>query len=555
MSAADEPYAPDRHILVSYDRYGNPEWHTVLSPPDSSVGICTMVPTRVIPVIFVPGVMGSNLKGIKNDDIKWRMDSQASMFPWLRRGPGFRKQYLTPGAMTVDDGGLLPTTTLQHPDELKNRGWGEVGAMSYGNWLAWLENALNDFDHAHGGLRDQMIGIVVPAAQGGEALTRDEVALSYRYRFPVWACGYNWLDDNKASAGLLQKRINTALDRYRGEGKTCDKVILVTHSMGGLVARYASEVMGMTDTIYGIVHGVMPAIGAAATYRRIKSGTENPSGGLARGLHNPKEWVSGHLASEVLGYDAAENTAVMSGAPGPLQLLPTAEYGNGWLRIEQRGSSPSALPQHGDPYGEIYTVRGAWWSLIDDQLINPLNTESDSVKKQTLVDQDWKAFVTMMNEKVKVFHQDIAGKYHGHTYAFYGADSAYPAYGNVTWTGGSHWGESALSGHRATEPWQATALDPGEMGNTRTVATPVQGGGRVDQGYTISDPEEMGDGTVPQRSGKAPLGRRGVHICVSYLGISHEGAYRVETCKLFTLWAITKIAQRVKGTVMAYDAL
>ncbi len=28
----------------------------------------------------------------------------------------------------------------------------------------------------------------------------------------------------------------------------------------------------------------------------------------------------------------------------------------------------------------------------------------------------------------------------------------------------------------------------------------------------------------------------------------------VEVCKRFTLWAITKIAQRVKGTVMAYDA-
>ena len=247
MSAADEPYAPDRHILVSYDRYGDPEWHTVLSPPDSSVGICTMVPTRVIPVIFVPGVMGSNLKGIKDKNVTWRMDSETSALPWLTRGAAYRKQNLNPQAMTVDDGGLLPTSTLQHPDELKNRGWGEVGAMSYGKWLAWLENALNDFDHAHGGLRDQMIGIVVPAAQGGEALTRDEVALSYRYRFPVWACGYNWLDDNKASAGLLQKRINTALDRYRGEGKTCDKVILVTHSMGGLVARYASEVMGTRE--------------------------------------------------------------------------------------------------------------------------------------------------------------------------------------------------------------------------------------------------------------------------------------------------------------------
>ena len=202
-------------------------------------------------------------------------------------------------------------------------------------------------------------------------------------------------------------------------------------------------------------------------------------------------------------------------------------------------------------------MRGAWWGLIDDQLINPLNTETDSVKKQAQLDRDWVTYANMMRDNVRAFHRDIAGKYHGHTYAFYGADSEYPAYGNVTWTGGSRWGESALSGHRATDPWQAKALDPGEMGSTRTVATPMQGIGwktGVNQGYTISDPEEMGDGTVPQRSGKAPLGERGVQICVPYLGISHEGAYRVETCKRFTLWAITKIAQRVTGTVMAYDA-
>jgi len=245
MTNTDEKYAPDRHIPVSYDRYGNPKWHTVTSPPDSSVGICMMVSLRVIPVIFVPGVMGSNLKGIKNKNINWRMDTKTSLLPWLQRGPEFRKQYLTPNAMTVDDDGLLPTTTQQHPEELKRRGWGEVGAYSYGEWLAWLENQLNDVDRACSGLRHQMIGVSMAAAKGEEALTRDEVALSYRYRFPVWACGYNWLDDNKASAGLLEKRIQYALDRYRGEGKTCDKVILVTHSMGGLVARYASEVTGL----------------------------------------------------------------------------------------------------------------------------------------------------------------------------------------------------------------------------------------------------------------------------------------------------------------------
>jgi len=552
MTNTDEKYAPDRHIPVSYDRYGNPQWHTVTSPPDSSVGICMMVSLRVIPVIFVPGVMGSNLKGIKDKSVKWRMDTKTSALPWFTKDAAYRKQNLNPQAMTVDDGGLLPTTTQQHPDELRRRGWGEVGAYSYAEWLAWLENQLNDVDQARSGLRHQMIGVSMAATKGEEALTRDEVALSYRYRFPVWACGYNWLDDNKASAGLLEKRIQYALDRYRGEGKTCDKVILVTHSMGGLVARYASEVMGLKDSIYGIVHGVMPAIGAAATYRRIKSGTERPGG-----LVSPKEWASDVVTSGILGANAAANTAVMSGAPGPLQLLPTPEYGNGWLKIQQDGGNGvPALPQHNDPYNEIYTVRGAWWSLIDDQLINPLNTESDPAKRQAQVDRDWVTYAKMMRDNVRLFHQDIAGKYHSNTYAFYGADAGHLAYGNVTWQGGSRWGEAKLTGHRTTDPWQATALDPSEISTTRTVATSVQGPGwkkGVNQGYTISDPDEPGDGTVPKRSGMAP--ERHVHSLLQVV-CGHEPAYReCEPAKHFTVRAIVKIAQAVKGTAMAYPDL
>jgi hypothetical protein len=63
---------------------------------------------------------------------------------------------------------------------------------------------------------------------------------------------------------------------------------------------------------------------------------------------------------------------------------------------------------------------------------------------------------------------------------------------------------------------------------------------------------ERGDGTVPVRSGKPPVGQRGVQVCVSYSGIEHEPAYTNEQTQQFTLWAITKIAYRVKQTSMAY---
>ncbi|MEI6993387.1 esterase/lipase family protein, partial [Klebsiella pneumoniae] len=77
------------------------------------------------------------------------------------------------------------------------------------------------------------------------------------------------------SAKRLSEEVDRIIDKYQTQGMKCSKVILVTHSMGGLVARYYSECLEGRDKIYGIVHGVMPSVGAAATYTRMKRGTEN----------------------------------------------------------------------------------------------------------------------------------------------------------------------------------------------------------------------------------------------------------------------------------------
>lgn len=533
----------ERHIPVSYDSKGNPVWRSIMSQPDDSMAICHMVPDRIIPIIFVPGVMGSNLK--TKNGVKWLMDSPKTMLPWATRGAKMRKKNLTPTAMTLDRDGSIPGGTAQSEAELKSRGWGEVGNFSYGEFLVWLENTLNDFDSPHGGERDRLIGAVLGANKGEEALIKDEVALSYKYRFPVHACGYNWLDSNREAAKHLQHRINDVIKRYQSAKKKCDKVIIVTHSMGGLVARHCSEVLGMQDKIFGIVHGVMPAIGAAAVYRRMKAGTENAG-----------EWVlgkiEGWLGSKALGEDAAEMTAVLSSAPGPLQLLPTPEYGNGWLRV-RHGESEYSLPKNGDPYEEIYTVRGEWWSLCEDHLINPLNEERDRKKWQAQVDQDWKVYEKMIYRDVKQFHQDIASKYHPTTFAFYGNDAAYRAYGNVTWHGRSSAGEDLLRGSRPVYPMRGRALDPSEVNRSRTVAAPLGGAGwktGIHQTYRISEPDEGGDGTVPRRSGIAPQTHAQSMLPVA---VGHEPAFKEShQARLFTLRAIVKIAQAVQQTTLAY---
>ena len=538
----EDTQATARHIPVQYDERGNPRWVARMSPPDNSFGKCYMVPDRVVPVIFVPGVMGSNLigSGKNNGGKKWLLDSNGSMAVWLGRGVKSRKKILRPDAMKVHDGGKLPEGTALPNEELSRRKWGEVGAMSYAEFLVWLENALNDFDDCKNGQRMQLMGMDLGAAIGEQAPTKDEIGLTYRYRFPVYACGYNWLDSNATSAKRLGERIDEVIARYRQERKKVEKVIVVTHSMGGLVARHCSEALGYSDKILGIVHGVMPAIGAAAVYRRFKSGTEGD-----------------YITSEVLGNDAAEMTAVLSSAPGPMQLLPTPDYGNGWLKIRD-GRTEYSFPQNGDPYGEIYTVRGKWWSMCDDELMNPLNRSRNPKKRQVQMDADWQAYEMTIDQDVKTFHRRIDNRYHPHTHAFFGSHADHLAYGTVSWQRVA--GPGVLRNRRETDVLNAYSVDPDEIKRQRSVRAPFVDNGNFArseyQMYSISEPDEDGDGTVPHRSGASPKAH-----CKSFLqvNVEHEPAYKASNGSdnhracLFALRAIVRIAQDLQQTSLRYD--
>jgi hypothetical protein len=265
---------------------------------------------------------------------------------------------------------------------------------------------------------------------------------------------------------------------------------------------------------------------------------------------------------------AAEMTAVMSTAPGPLQLLPTPEYGSGWLKIKDGGKEHS-LPQKGDPYGEIYTVRGKWWSMCEDHLINPLNVEKNLKKRQAQMDADWAAFSDVIRKHVKKFHEEIKGKYHGTTHAFFGSHADHKAFGNVVWSGISSLTAATVFKDRPTEVYNGRVLTPAELkeqnlpapelGRTRTVETDYTDGGffpQTQRTYYIGEPEENGDGTVPHRSGIAPKA-----ICQSFLqvNVGHEPAYKgsngadnMRACR-FTLRAIIKIAQAVQTTRLKYE--
>jgi hypothetical protein len=106
---------------------------------------------------------------------------------------------------------------------------------------------------------------------------------------------------------------------------------------------------------------------------------------------------------------------------------------------------------------------------------------------------------------------------------------------------------------------EAKPLDLTEIKKERAVAAALSGSGwyKSDkQTYKISEPDEDGDGTVPQRSGRAVR-----KACSSYaeMRVGHEPAYKFsdgaeyERACRFTLRAIVKIAQDVQLTSLKYD--
>ncbi|MCP3717563.1 hypothetical protein M3I56_19575, partial [Paraburkholderia sp. CNPSo 3281] len=168
----------ERIIPATIADDGSVHYTSVMSAPDDSTAVCYMVPNRVIPVIFVPGVMGSNLFNPITKRPVWLVDGGAGAAKaWLLRGPETRKQKLDPNTTDVYKDGDIPSGTAQSEVELRRRGWGTVAKMSYGTFLPFLENALNDAHECKAGFRASLMKKLVADAPGVSVLSYDEVAL------------------------------------------------------------------------------------------------------------------------------------------------------------------------------------------------------------------------------------------------------------------------------------------------------------------------------------------------------------------------------------------
>jgi hypothetical protein len=225
------------------------------------------------PVVLLPGIMGSRLyfnasEKYCDPDSTWRM------LAWLPRpfvsSEKLRQQiyFRQPASVVQDEGDGMLTVDQQA------RGWSGVSLSFYGEFLKGLEASISG---------------------------------------KVYAIGYDWRQEVKTLGKIVGQQL---LQIIGANGP----VIVVTHSMGGMILRAAlQETAGLEEKIKGVIHVFQPVHGAVVLYRRFFTGIDVPGrDGSLSPTNLAFRWI--------LGGDGSTFTGNASGLPGAVQLLPGAAY-------------------------------------------------------------------------------------------------------------------------------------------------------------------------------------------------------------------------------------
>lgn len=536
----DQPYI----VPLQANHDSAPTAITVMTPAaDTTECVILAGPSAVIPIVFLPGIMGTNLQSAGKDregadkgEAVWRppnmdgigpaLSAIGQLFSYWLRGAATRQRRLAPGNVLVDPRGPIDTEGTIDTETAKKRGWGTVMRSAYQPVMCQMERTLNNIMESGELLRWwSEVGQRDPAEYGEELgstpLTWDDIEHAARYRYDVWAGGYNWLQSNADSGSDIIRYIDdVVLAHYKKTGEAAEKVILVTHSMGGLVGR-AVACLHNYGKLLGVVHGVMPATGAPATYHHCRCGYDG-------------------MAQIILGSNAGEVTAVMANSPGALELVPMSDYNGGkpWLKLGGMGDHDAQWLPLKDPYEEIYKSR-EWYGLVPkyhEKFLDPANTGAREHGSSSFTRFD------MRMEGVEAFHGKISGRYPAPAFVHFGDDM-----GRLSW-GTAHWQGSVVH-----DPDNAEAVEDDGEGRLR-LKSPR---GRL--GLTFGKAGQAGDGTVPTISGAAPSGssiaaifrhgsggsgRRAVANSNGKKGgYEHQSSYEDVRCQWAAIYSVIKITK------------
>jgi hypothetical protein len=588
----------------------------------------TVPPGKVIPVIFLPGVMGSNLRMSKarQDELKrednraWRPDDLMSAsgkaavlsgtgIGWLKDAtPTQRQLIFDPNETEVEYyhytenkgrfdpegketiaadarhqnvpdslepipplmGSRISLTTAPRISQTKRespaqiarwRGWSEVlFTGAYGELLktseAFLNNMMND-GKVHPFWQANPINPItgkpmlavehrkitqllmqdpkVFGASSGNAITEDDIKKIAKCWYPVHAMGYNFVQSNSKSAVIIAERIRGLVRGYQQRGFKCNEVIIVTHSMGGLVGRailhpdYGNMLNDKDVKVLGMYHNVMPTMGAASAYKRMRFGFQEK-----KGILHPLAKIE----ASILAVDGEHATAILANTPAPLEMMPGRAYGQNWLKVmDSSGKILCSWPDGSTSALESIYLQSSkvWWRLINPDWVNPGNVTEK--KGGGLAN----TYLRLKN--ASKFLHSIENTFHPtNCYASFCASSEHKSYGDVIFKI-EDITSSANSTHKNPLP------PPGSWklltDNAKDTLT-VQADDRV-LTLRLQAAADAGDETVPsQRSARHITGTLFVHGDKNGSGYEHQDSYSDPQVLASMLYSIVQISKTAK---------
>lgn len=571
---------------------------------------------EAIPIIFVPGIMGSRLLNATSQDSVWDPDDPNSLAKnYFARGGQHRKDLLI--------GPSFSNSYLSVAGGRFGKPQDALGAAfakrEFSGWYAqewsWAQKDENVTEQAYfdssssknssGGsgytLDDHILQFTSPekvqesfdglsdnAKQMsheaqialkngwagvawsfyGEIICKiannrwSEAGLRKYFYFPTYAFGYNWTQSNRTSGAQLAEYIQAVIQAEAQGGRLCNYVILVTHSMGGLVARACSELASSRNKILGIVHGAQPAVGTPAAYHQVRAGQDVVPLPIRKFWNTDK--LKEYAATQIMGPDAGTIDPIFGHAPGPAELLPAPSYKTNksnvnpahrdspqWL-YETGPQHAAALPVKGSPFDSIYDNDADFRGLP----LDAPNVLPDSENERVTAFSRNKSAADAFRQTLTIardFHADLQRNSHPVTYYSYSYNLEAKTYDEITY----QYMRQHMQDTSVVLPDGGTAVitDPQTTGQGFDVDPKTQGL------YQIAPKTGSGDGTVaassatslgapgglrPPLSGETPDLSYPPHQNIIRIkavpGLEHSGIYQNEAINNFTLQAITEIA-------------
>ncbi len=537
------------------------------------------VERAALPIVFVPGIMGSRLKKVGGgrawdpDDLPWTLHN------FYNATPTEREALLTQHPLEVNrkEAGGPPTTSFRTRMEMKFSYSAEMTMVAMPPDWDWLnlppgldaEAKLNKtidtmIDHGWDEVAWGFYGSILL-----DLAKLNLGDLSRCFVHPVYAYGYNWIDDNLLAGEALVKRIDEIIQKENYAHHPCDRVILVSHSMGGLVTRSCVLHSGDAEAkTLGIIHGAQPATGAPAAYRRMRAGFEPPNN------YNPLANLSAAVSNRVLGPDSSTVVPVLAKCIGGMELLPTKHYRTNtgsaqWLTMTgKNGQISSSLPAS-NPYSEIYSLNSVAEGRNPDQQFLTLVPHPTMLAPQAHGGNVFSRYspgnapaqaVTDFQTKLKAaegFHDGIELRVHPTTYVTYTGHAGPRTYDHVKY-GYKREQHVMLHGTNNEGFGPPTEYDyeqlPEVEGQGIDLNQHPPGGGAPEY-FELAGQEGNGDGTVPVSSSSSLLHAngdvqannarvgdpQGKRVSADIAGVEHSAFFGNADAVKFTMMAIRQL--------------